>query len=164
MPSHPVTHFEIQKYYQNEPNFNVVYSRNNEYKSIETQWMALYANTENVIYFDNFGVEHVWKEIKKFIGSKNIIANTYRIQAYHSIITYCVSSNLENGEMYEWEVRGRENLRQEATAIEFKLTVQNIFLNLKLYLEHFAYIYSNINWATKFGRCWKILSKSLNKR
>ena len=59
MPSHPVTHFEIQKYYQNEPNFNVVCSRNNEYKSIETQWMALYANTENVIYFDNFGVEHV---------------------------------------------------------------------------------------------------------
>ena len=49
MPSHPVTHFEIQKYYQNEPNFNVVYSRNNEYKSIETQWMVLYANTENVI-------------------------------------------------------------------------------------------------------------------
>ena len=29
MPSHPLTNFEIQKYCQNEPRFNSVYSRNN---------------------------------------------------------------------------------------------------------------------------------------
>ena len=29
MPSHPLTNFEIQKFYQNEPKFNGVYSRNN---------------------------------------------------------------------------------------------------------------------------------------
>ena len=29
MPPHPLTNFEIQKYYQNEPKFNAVYSRNN---------------------------------------------------------------------------------------------------------------------------------------
>ena len=29
MPSHPLTNFEIQKYYQNEPKFNGFYSRNN---------------------------------------------------------------------------------------------------------------------------------------
>ena len=29
MPPHPLTNFEIQKYYENEPNFNGVYSRNN---------------------------------------------------------------------------------------------------------------------------------------
>ena len=29
MPPHPLTNFEIQKYYQNEPNFNGVFSRNN---------------------------------------------------------------------------------------------------------------------------------------
>ena len=29
MSAHPLTNFEIQKYYQNEPNFNGVYSRNN---------------------------------------------------------------------------------------------------------------------------------------
>ena len=28
MPSHPLTNFEIQRYYQNEPKFNGVYSRN----------------------------------------------------------------------------------------------------------------------------------------
>ena len=29
MPSQPLTTFEIQKYYQNEPKFNSVYSRDN---------------------------------------------------------------------------------------------------------------------------------------
>ena len=29
MLSHPLTNFEIEKYYQNEPKFNGVYSRNN---------------------------------------------------------------------------------------------------------------------------------------
>ena len=29
MPPHPLTNFEIQKYYPNEPRFNGVYSRNN---------------------------------------------------------------------------------------------------------------------------------------
>ena len=29
MPPNPLTYFEIQKYYQNEPRFNGVYSRDN---------------------------------------------------------------------------------------------------------------------------------------
>ena len=29
MPPHPLTNLEIQKYYQNEPRFNGVYSRDN---------------------------------------------------------------------------------------------------------------------------------------
>ena len=29
MLPHPLTNFEIQKYYQNEPRFNGVYSKNN---------------------------------------------------------------------------------------------------------------------------------------
>ena len=29
MPHHPLTNFEIQKYYQNEPKFNGAYSRDN---------------------------------------------------------------------------------------------------------------------------------------
>ena len=29
MPPHPLTNFEVQKYYQNEPKFNGVYSRIN---------------------------------------------------------------------------------------------------------------------------------------
>ena len=99
MPLHPLTNFEIQKYYQNEPKFNGVYSRNNlpkikdgayvinldEFKSTGTHWRALYVSTENVTYFDCFGVKHIPKEIRKFIGNKNIPTNIYRIQAYDSI-------------------------------------------------------------------------------
>ena len=54
MPSHSLTNFEIQKYYQDEPNFNGVCSRNNlpkikdgayvinldEFSSIGTDWIA----------------------------------------------------------------------------------------------------------------------------
>ena len=49
-------------------------------------------NAENVTYFDSFGVEHIPKEIKKFIGNKNIITNIYRIQAYDSIMCgyFCI--------------------------------------------------------------------------
>ena len=46
-------------------------------------------NAKNVTYFDSFGVEHIPKEISKFIGDKSIITNIFRIQAYNSIM--CVS-------------------------------------------------------------------------
>ena len=43
-------------------------------------------------YFDSFGVEHIPKEIKKFITHKNIITNIYRIQTYDSIMCeyFCI--------------------------------------------------------------------------
>ena len=65
MSPHPLTNFEIQKYYPNKPTFNGVYSRNNlpkikvgayvinldEYESIGTNWIALYFNDNKVTYF-----------------------------------------------------------------------------------------------------------------
>ena len=42
------------------------------YKSIGTYWIALYVNNENLTYFDSFRVEHIPKEIKKFIANKSI--------------------------------------------------------------------------------------------
>ena len=49
-------------------------------------------NNNNVIYFGSFGAEHIPKEIKKFIGNKNITTNIYRIQAYDSIMCgyFCI--------------------------------------------------------------------------
>ena len=35
MPPHPLTNFEIQKYNQNEPRFNGVYSRDNLPKKVK---------------------------------------------------------------------------------------------------------------------------------
>ena len=102
LPPHPLTNFEKQKYYQNEPRFNGVFGRDilpnnniksgayvinlDEYHDIGTHWGALYVNNKTITYFDSFGVEHIPREIIKFITRKKIIANIYRIQAYDSII------------------------------------------------------------------------------
>ena len=45
----------------------------------------MYVKNNIVTYFDSFGVEHIPKEIKSFINSKNIKTNIFRIQAYNSI-------------------------------------------------------------------------------
>ena len=92
MPPHPLTNFEIQMYYQHEPKFNGVYSRNNllkkikdweyvinidSYADVGTHWIALFCNRSEIAYFDSFGVEDVPEEIKEFIGNKNTIANIF---------------------------------------------------------------------------------------
>ena len=46
----------------------------------------MYANRNNVTYFDSLGVEHIPKEIKKFIGNKIIITNICRVQEYDSVM------------------------------------------------------------------------------
>ena len=102
MPPHPLTNFKIQKYYQTEPRFNGVYSKDNlteikygayvinldEFSDSETHWVALYVvNNNDAIYFDSFEVEHISEEIKSFIDrSLSITTNIFRIQAYDSIM------------------------------------------------------------------------------
>ena len=63
-----------------------------EYESIKTQWIGLYVNAKNVTYLDSLGVEHIPKEIKNFIGNKNITTNIYRMQAHDSIMCgyFCI--------------------------------------------------------------------------
>ena len=85
---------------QSKPKFNSVYSRNNlskikdgayvinfeEYESIGTHWIPLYVNANNIVYFDSVGVEHIPKEIRKLIGNNNVKTNTFRIQAFDSVM------------------------------------------------------------------------------
>ena len=46
--------------------------------SIEVHLIAWYVNSYNTVYFSSFGVEHIPKEIKKFLGNKNITTNIHR--------------------------------------------------------------------------------------
>ena len=70
IPSHPLTNFEMQYYYQNEQRFNEVYSSDNlsktikngayvinvdKYADVGTHWIALYVEDIEIIYFDSFG-------------------------------------------------------------------------------------------------------------
>ena len=116
LPSHPLTNIEISEYYKNEPRFNGVYSRNNlpnkmkkgayvinldEYQNIGTHWVALFvtpkyttesSSSERTVCFDSFGIEHIPKEINKFIGNNDIKSNIFRIQAYDSTMCgyFCI--------------------------------------------------------------------------
>ena len=72
---------------------NGVYVINlDEYADVGTHWIALYVQNNKVIYFDSFGVEHIPKEIKRFIGHKNTKTNILRIQADNSIMCgyFCI--------------------------------------------------------------------------
>ena len=93
MPPYPLTNFEIQKYYKNEPRFNGVFSRNNlpkkikdvayiinldEYSNVGTQWIALFCKKNEIIYFDSFSVEYIPNKIKEFSGNKHIKTNIFK--------------------------------------------------------------------------------------
>ena len=101
MSPHPLINFELEKYYENEPRFDRVFSRNNlpkkikdgtyvinldEYADVGTHWIALFCNRSEIVYFNSFGAEHVPEEIKEFVGNKNIIANIFRVQANNSVM------------------------------------------------------------------------------
>ena len=111
IPEHPLTNFKVQKYYQNEPRFNGVYSRDNlpnkikegayvinldEYSDIGTHWIALYVNAKTITCFDSFGVEHIPKEIKAFFKRSadkfTIVTNIFRMQANDSVMCgyFCI--------------------------------------------------------------------------
>ena len=84
-----------------------VYSRNNlpktikkgayvinldEYENTGTHWVSLFVKPKYTVYFDSFGVEHIPKEINKFIGNSDIESNIFRKQAYDSIMCgyFCI--------------------------------------------------------------------------
>ena len=107
IPPHPLTTFQIERHYQNEPRFSGDFSRNNlpkkikdgayvinldEYADIATDWTDLFCNRNEIVYFDSFGVEHAPEEIKQFIGNKNIKANIFRVQANNSVmwVYFCI--------------------------------------------------------------------------
>ena len=107
LPFHPLTNIEISEYYKNEPRFIGVYSRNNllnkikkgayiinldKYENTGTHWVSLFVKANKVIYFDSFGIEHIPKEINKFINNNNIESDIFRIQAYDSIMCryFCI--------------------------------------------------------------------------
>ena len=87
MPFHPLTNIEISEYYKNDRKFNGVYSRNNlpktfkkgayiinldEYENTGTHWVSLFVKPKYTVYFCSFGIEHIPKEINKFIRSKEL--------------------------------------------------------------------------------------------
>ena len=65
MPPYPLTNFEIQKYYKNEPRFNGVFSRNNLPKKIKDG--AYVTNLDNMQMQAHIGLLYFVTEMKLFI-------------------------------------------------------------------------------------------------
>ena len=94
-------YFEIQKYYQNEPRFNGVYSRDNLPYKIKDGAYIINLD-EYILILELIGlhcmykiimllilillVEHILEVIKTFINNKNIKTNIFRIQAHDSVM------------------------------------------------------------------------------
>ena len=94
------------RYFQDEPRFKGVYSRNNLPKRDEgayvinleddtkagSHWVALIVKKNKCIYFDSFGVEHIAEEIERFVKGLETDSNIYRVQSYDSIMCgyYCI--------------------------------------------------------------------------
>ena len=75
-----------------------------EYENTGTYWVSLFVNIRFIliysVYFDSFGIEHIPKEINKFINNDTtkssaiarMKSNIFRIQAYDSIMCgyFCI--------------------------------------------------------------------------
>ena len=83
MPPHPLTNFEMQKYYENEPRFIGVFWRDNmpkkikdgayvinldEYADIGTHWIALLCNRSKIVYFDSLVLNMFLKKLNNLLG------------------------------------------------------------------------------------------------
>ena len=106
-PPHPLTNFEIEKYFEDEPQFNRVHSRDNLPKTTRdggyvvnlddlgksgTHWVAIYLNNDRATYFDSFGVEHMPREVIRFLKNKDLHTNIFRVQPADSVLCgyYCI--------------------------------------------------------------------------
>ena len=111
MLPHPLTNFEIQKYYQNEPRFNGSFSRDNlprikdgahiinldEYSDSGTHCVALHLGEASPKDVQNNNVTYLILSEqnifgKKFVHNKTIKTNIFRIQANDSIMCryFCI--------------------------------------------------------------------------
>ena len=111
MLPHPLTNFEIQKYYQNEPRFNGSFSRDNlprikdgahiinldEYSDSGTHCVALHLGEASPKDVQNNNVTYLILSEqnifgKKFVNNKTIQTNIFRIQANDSIMCgyFCI--------------------------------------------------------------------------
>ena len=98
---------EITHYFDYEPRFNGVFSRNNllrmkdgkyvinldDKNSKGTHWVSLFIDRNTALYFDSFGIKYIPQEVLNKIKDKSIIHNIFRIQDNESIMCgfYCIA-------------------------------------------------------------------------
>ena len=97
IPPHPLTNLELQKYYQNEPRLNGIYSRDNlpnkikdgayvinldEYSDIGTHWIVLYAL--NTCFFNKHDVyRHI--QAQAWLFFKHVLSIILSLAKYYYV-------------------------------------------------------------------------------
>ena len=93
----------------------------------------MHVNGNNVICFDSFGFEHIPKEIKKFLGNKNITTNIFRVQAYDSVMCsyFCIG-------FFDFMLKGKSLLEYTTLFLpDEKNCEKNCKKNDKIILKYF---------------------------
>ena len=97
---HPLKNIEIINYFNYEPRFNGIFSKNNlprikdglyvinlDDKSRKgTHWVSLFTDRNTVVYFDSFGIRYIPQEELNKINDNSITLNIFRIQNNESIM------------------------------------------------------------------------------
>ena len=71
IPPHPLTNFEIQKYYENESRLNGVFSRDNLPKTIKNG--AYVINLDEFVYVGTHWIALFCKKLKLFISIVSVL-------------------------------------------------------------------------------------------
>ena len=104
---HPLSNIKITNYFNHEPRFNGVFSRNNlprkkdgahvinlnDKNSKGIHWFSLFLDRNKAVYFDSFEFEYIPQEVLNKIRDKSITQNIFRIQSDDSIMcgSYCIA-------------------------------------------------------------------------
>ena len=86
VPLHPLNNIEITKYFNYEPRYNGIFSKNSvckikdeayvtnlDYKTSKRRyWVSLFFDKNLAIYFDFFAIEYIPKEVLNKIKDKSI--------------------------------------------------------------------------------------------
>ena len=87
-----IMQFYITEYFNNEPRFNGVYSKDNlprikdetffinlnDKQSKGTHWISLFIHKNTVTYFDSFGIKYIPQDVLSKIKHKSINHNVLR--------------------------------------------------------------------------------------
>ena len=100
VPLHPLNIMQITNYFNYEPRFNGLFSRNylpsikngayvkNIYNknSKGIHWVSFFIDNNTAVYFNSFWIEYIFQEVWNKMKDKLIIYNILRIQDNESIM------------------------------------------------------------------------------
>ena len=101
----------------------------------------MYVNAEYVTYFDSFAIEHIPKEVEKFIGNKTIITNIYSSSiGFNNVLYFCVGfiNFILKGSLLEftneYEKKWQNNIKifpVESKEVKMYCNISNKYRKLK---------------------------------